>query len=71
VLTTFAQNYLGNLACIRMLQIRSNMVLFMRSTTPFCEGFSEPSSLYGFPDLRRTFRIWHHSIHPHCQTSST
>jgi len=35
------------------------------------EGFSELSSLYGFPDSRKTLRICNHSIHPHCRTSST
>jgi len=55
VLTAFAQNYLGNLACIRMLMARSSIVLFMRSAPHSDETFREPSSLYGFPDPTELF----------------
>jgi len=40
VLTAFAQNCLGNPACIRMLLTRSCIVMFIRSATPFWWGLS-------------------------------
>jgi len=54
-----------------MLVVRSSIVMFIRSATPFYKGFLKPSSFCSFLDSRRTLWICHCSICPYCRTTNT